>query len=776
MIAEQPFQKNLLLNTELTGTYITQRQRFENETCDVIVGEIETKDGERVTIKGEANLGDLQQRMTYRFFGKFRPYKNRHTGETEQQFCFDTFAICKPAGREAIIAYLIHHGAGCGLGRVRATKLWELFGEEAVELARKDPILVADALTKANLIYRSGDAGMLSRSLQQSESSEAIRLELTGLLQGRGFGKGIVNQVIARWGNRAAEIIRRNPYRLMFERFPGCGFKRCDAMYLDLGLPAGALKRQAICAWYSLARNTDGHTWFSWKVIDAFLRTNIGAAEVNVNKAITLTVRAGLLAEMWTDGEHGPITTKRGAGCVRWFAESDKAKNERTIAECVLRAEQEQPSWPDIDDLNLTDHQKEKVKQALSSSAICILGGSPGTGKTWAVSEVVKRLGDSIGLDQVLVGGPTGKSAVRVTENLQAKGIGLRARTWASLLLQLEVKQKFFFDQKSLKGDESSMNDTDQMARVMRARPVGSTLLLVGDVNQLPPVGHGAPLRDLIAAGVAYGEFRDIIRNSGGIVEACAAIRDQQPWVGGDNLHLVETAEQHVEKIHGIYNQAKQAGLDPIWDVQVVVAVNEKSKLGRVELNKVLQSMLNDQPGNGDGRCVFRTGDKVVNTKNGFFKSLIAVDALEGTEGQEDLAKNEKKEVYVANGELAKVVSVDRVSMVCELDAPYRKIQVYFGDEGGSSFELGYALSVHKSQGSDWPWVIVVLDDYPGARMICDRSWLYTAISRAKQHCWLVGQKRVADRMCQQSHIWKRKTFLKELILAGRSRNGMAVV
>jgi len=253
-------------------------------------------------------------------------------------------------------------------------------------------------------------------------------------------------------------------------------------------------------------------------------------------------------------------------------------------------------------------------------------------------------------------------------------------------------------------------------------------------------------------------------------MDAMAAMRDKQPWSVCDNHHPVDVNVDIIgQTINQICHQAKNAGLDPIWDVQVVTAVNEKSPLSRVELNKQLQRILNKQP--GEEGVAFRVGDKVVNTKNAFFK--VATDKGPWLE---EFQRNERDEVYVANGELAKVIDVDRKSMTLRLDAPYRVIQIYFGQEGGCTWELGYALSVHKSQGSDWPWVVVILDDYPGARMVCDLSWLYTAMSRAKLKCWLLGKKSTADRMCRVSKIWHRKTFLREQILRAKALEGLANV
>ncbi len=772
-IAFKHHQSSISL-VEISGRFIGEKIRFENpDTGDVIIAEIqlappedptnETAPRGRISIKGQAEFQELIPGCEYRFYGKWTQYKNKRTRCTEKQFSFQSFVAVAPASREAIIAYLVNHGSGLGLGKARATKLYEAFLQDTIRIARTDPQRVHRELQKSGLHYDLNKAQCLARELQADEAVEAIKLDLTTLVTNRGFPKNIVNTVIQAWGNRAAQVIRRDPYRLM--KFKGCGFKRCDSMWLDLGLNPTRMKRQAYCCWYAVASDTEGHTWFEDKVPAGFLRANIGGAGAGVDpaKALGLATRGRLLGKVNSVRNGGLIGNQEvgklpPARVQTWYAEFHKARHERQIAEAILLAADEPHFWPSVDQLKLSDHQKEIAKKALIGS-ICVLGGSPGTGKTWTVSEIVLAAADVVGMDNILVGAPTGKAAVRVTENLTAKGIDLRARTWHSLLLALEMNKDHspYFEHKVLIGDESSMLDTDLMAAIIRAKAAGAMLLLVGDVNQLPPVGHGAPLRDMIAAGVPYGELIEIVRNSGGIVETCAAIRDCKPWSAGDNLHLVDAREegQHLERIKEIFRSAKEQGLDPVWDVQIVVAVNEKSPLSRKELNKQLQQYLNNQPGE-EGRT-FRAGDKVVNTNNGFFKS-------------------EKDEVYVANGELGKVLSVDAGQMTIQLDAPARTIQVRFGGEGGCTWDLGYALSVHKSQGSDWPWVVVVLDDYPGAKMVCDRSWLYTAISRAKERCWLVGQKSVASRMCRVSKIWHRKTFLRELILEGKAKRRLESV
>jgi exodeoxyribonuclease V alpha subunit len=296
----------------------------------------------------------------------------------------------------------------------------------------------------------------------------------------------------------------------------------------------------------------------------------------------------------------------------------------------------------------------------------------------------------------------------------------------------------------------------------------------------LPPVGAGAPLRDLIRACTPYGELTEIQRNSGGIVEACSAIRDKRAWFQytqqrGTNLHHdeIDNPEAQTAKAIEIIRWHQSQGLDPVWDCQVLVAVNERSQLGREALNKILQAELNSEPARKG--TIFRVGDKIVCLKNGFYQSVFA-------EHSDDLRKNDRGEVYVANGELGSVQTISESKIVVRIESPLRIVSVPYrteqnesGESGSlSNWDLAYALSVHKSQGSEFPVAIVMIDDYPGARQICDRSWIYTAISRAKQHCHLVGKFETAMRFCFEQKIDKRKTFLTEMIgLKNAERSGV---
>lgn len=763
-------------NQELRGSFIEERQRwpaFQPDQSDTVVARIRCN-GEinaAVTVKGQADEGELQPGMEYRFFGHFVHYRNPRSGESEQQFQFNSFIETAPAGRDAVVGYLVSAGAGHGLGLQRARKLYDLFGESAVKMMREEPATVAAALQRAKLSVDLDNCQRVADVLQSKIHSEETQIELTQLLTGRGFPRATTRAAIQKWGTKAASIIRRNPFRLM--SLPGCGFKRCDAMWLDLGLPPDKLKRQALCAWYAIHSDNEGHTWYPALKATNEISQTIAGTMINPDKALRLAIRGGLLTEEFTDGVGGSITTRKEG--IRWLAGSSEAEHEQQIASAVARSLREKHSWPDVASLvELTDHQREQLSQSLRGT-IAILGGSPGTGKTFTAAVLIKALVKLFGANQILVTGPTGKASVRVTENLAAHSLEMRARTTHSWLAWLERQELTHFPHQVIVCDEGSMYDTDVFARLIRSLRPGCHLLIIGDVYQLPPVGHGAPLRDLIAAGLPYGELREIKRRDSSSVNAinaaCAAIRDGLPWQPGMELGVTNdaTPEDQLKSILRLCNRAKAQGLDPIWDVQIICAVNEKSPMSRKTLNEVLQAELNPNPGKPNEP--FRVGDKIVNTVNNTFQLDASKSGRSGKEGDD----SDGGETYVANGEVAKVLRVEPKFIIAELLTPKRVIRVPRGKpdadgSGGCTFVLAYAMTCHKLQGSESQFVGLIIDEYPGARMICSREFIYTGLSRGKLYTQAIGKKETADRFCRNVSLGKRKTFLRERIAIEKAR------
>jgi len=802
---------------ELTAVYLGERHRFANADGDVVVANcriVGVAFGERppeingattVTFRGEASDGELKFNATYRFFGKWSSYTNRRTGISETQFHFSSFTEAAPVERSGVVAYLQKYGEGCGIGKARAEKLFSEYGTDAVRVAREQPETVVASIAGVTL----DGAQLLSQRLTANHHAESANIELVELFARRGLPKATARRAMELWGTAAAKVVRHDPYKLM--RFRGCGFKKTDQMYLSLGLPPGRLKRQALCAWHAIAKATQdsGDTWTAASVAVTAIGRNIAGADPRPAEAIRLAVRAGILDTLRTDGIRGPFVDRAGQ---LWLSETTKARNERYIARHLAEAANEPPAWPEVPRVGVTEHQQEALSLA-TAGIIGILGGSPGTGKTFSAAAIIQAIIAEHGIDQVAACAPTGKAAVRLTEALAGYGIELRARTIHSTLGIDPLASKgdgwrFIHNERNplkirfLIVDEASMIDADLFAALLAARAKGTHVLIIGDVNQLLPVGHGAPLRDMIAAGLPYGELTEIRRNSGAIVQACAKMRDGEFFdvpekvdiEAGDNLHLIRTSspDAQTRAMRAAIAECRDSyGFDPVWDVQILAAVNAKSPLSRRELNKILQAELNTNPGSPN--CPFRVGDKIVNTKNGYYNDA---------DGGRDSDTGEFREYYVANGEIGRVLAIEEKSFIVALDTPERTVRVPRGkydpkaaDGGGSestsderggvdndkdddrapqtgcAWDLAYTLSVHKSQGSEFPVVIVMLDDYSGAKRVCDRAWLYTATSRAKKLCVLIGQEATARRMVRINRIMERKTFLRELYERERVRD-----
>lgn len=743
---------------EVEFTYQQEKVRFDE---DAAILDCHLDGTGRVAVKTGCRINDFNRGLSYRFYGVWVEHPRYG-----RQFHAKTFVRVQPHDRTGTIRYLMLIP---NIGRTIAQALWDKLGGDAVKILREQPDVASAAVGRVLSLKRATEA---SAFLQQQKQIEDATIDLMDLLAGYGFPKTTPKDAIEEWGNRAAELLKRNPFLL--GRFPGCGFLLCDRLYLDLGGDPARRKRQALCAWDVLHRDTSGSTWYRPAIVERGLKEKIGGARVEPVKALTLAKRAGIIA------------TNRDDEGRLWLAEEKRAENEAAVASRVRYWLDGPTAWPSVTRLDVSLHQVEMLQKALVGP-LAILTGGPGTGKTYSATRLVGATIDRHGRENVAVAAPTAKAAVRITEVLTGYGIKMRARTIHSLLgvtghsrgggWSFEHNEDNPLPFRFVFADEASMIDTDLAASLFRACGPGTHLVLVGDVGQLPPVGHGSLLRDLIIAGVPTGELTEIRRNSGQIVRACHDI-----WAGnqfqvnprlnpaaGENLKLLPAANGKAALEQIVLTIRKLAMLvDPIRDCQVIVAVNAKSDLSRAAVNRRLQTELNPNGGTA-GANPFRVGDKIVCLRNGFCR--VVKDAPGGLNQEAVDGK-----VVVANGEQGIVKHVEPKLTIVQLESPARLIKIPRGSsesEGdgeesnttGCQWDLAYAISCHKSQGSEWPWVFVALDEYAGARMVCSREWLYTAISRAKFAGFLVGKLDCAYGMMEREAIKRRKTFLVESIL-----------
>ncbi len=767
---------------EVRAVFLNEKYRKDDFFIGIFAVSSSTPDsadginGARLTVLGTAAPGELTTQLEYRLYGHRE--KNEKFGE---QFRMQTFVVAKPHSRVGVIKYLCKAGQGHGLGQATATALWNKFGPDAVRILRESPeVAVAAAGARGFSIEK---AQVVATQLAEWSAIEDCSIELIDVLDGRGLPKDTARKAVQVWGNRAAAIIQKDPYKLM--RFRGCGFLKTDAMYLDLGLPAGRLKRQAYAATYEVASDSNGHVWYPVEKAIRGVKAKVSGQECEPEKALTLARRGKILVER---------VDERGQ---RWVADARDANNEEFIAQHVAEAMGERAAWPNVSELggDLTDHQRTELAKSLRG-VIGLFCGAAGTGKTWSAAPLIRAIISEHGIDEVACCCPTGKAAIRLTESLLRHRITIRATTIHRMLAVETAPEEgdsgggwgFKYNQhnplpfKFIIADEMSMTDASLMRALLAARAKGTHVLFIGDPNQLPPVGRGAPLRDFIAAGLAYGELREIHRNAGTIVRAGAAIRDNTAIPIDTVLAPHDTPPRNLKLIPAVQGNAASVVMDlvrrirdmriidAVWDLQVLVAVNKRSPLSRVRLNALLQAEMNPSGEQVPG-SPFRVNDKVIVTKNSTLPNVM-----------------DKGESFCANGEFGRVLEVHPKKTIVKFENPERTVLIPRGNGGsdakskdgddekdekkesdgsGCDLALGYACSCHKLQGSSAKIVIVCLDEYPGATGpfgVCDRGWAYTAITRAEEICFLVGKRVTLDRMRQKVAIHSRKTFLVEQI------------
>lgn len=781
---------------EITGRFDSERQRFENTDDDCLIGRfwinneagdptcpVSTKEGDKlVSVKVTVPRGtELVKGVEYRLFGKWSSYTNKRTGKVEDQFAAQSYVEHAPVSAEAIIHYLAKYGEGCGVGIVRATLIYNQYGKDAVKTCRGQPEAIAELLAKHGQRVSIEDLTILAARLEVNRVREQASIELNAILMRRGFPRRTVDLAFEKWGLSAAQRIKADPFMLM--ELPGCGFLRCDQMWLELGLPRQDIRRQSMCAYYYIDKMSDGSIWLAEDFAYQSIKKHVGSVNVTPLAAVESAIDNGWLSRRCGIGQAGELVDLHHPAGRRFLAVQKDRDNEDTIAKCIREAKKELAKWPDATQIeHTTSHQRTELQKA-TREIIGVFCGCGGTGKTHTVARLLKTIEEHGDFSRIAVMAPTGKAAARLTENMAKAGVHLIAKTFHSHYFMLKATglNEWQFD--LIIVDESSMIDAWMMAEILKNRPRNCHVLFVGDIHQLPPVGKGCPLRDMIAAGVPTGELRAPMRNTNGVMEACMAIRDCQPWAPINELSLVECRPESVAmnvmiEYQRFRNDPEMAGKD----ITVLCATNRL----RQRLNQLLQDDLN--PGGFEiPYTKFRIGDRVVCTKNQWRDLDKARGFDDGAPTRRKGNMSEALEVYCANGELGSIVAANESRIWVEFEAP-KKTAVFFvprkgkpteaeleaGEEVGddednnnTTLDLGYALSVHKSQGSEWWRVLVILETGFQVDSLCDRSWIYTAISRAKGDCVLIGNLVDARMMCNRSNISRRKTFLKDLIANG---------
>lgn len=780
---------------EITAVYRSERIRFGDDCAIVNVEEVKAEGQQAaldfeaepslLQVKLEAAPDELTPGLSYRFYGRWSVHP-RHG----KQFHAQTFIRVAPHGRAGVIRYLQQ---APHVGKTTADLLWQKFQGDAVRILREQPAVTVAAVAAPH--FTEEKAEQAARFLAGEAALESCTIDLIDIFDRRGFPKRIVKELIQEYGNKATETVKADPYLLM--NYRGVGWDRADKLYLSLGHDPAAIRRQSLAAWHEINSDTEGSTWFTVQRAEIGIKKKVAGTNIDAPAALKAAKQSALLAFRRDDFNR------------LWVAERRNADQELAIAEKVAEIvsdSQRQPAeWPTLSEADdLSPHQVAEWTKA-TTGRIGLFTGGGGTGKTYTLARAVGRILGQCGHGSVALCAPTWAAANRMTESLAEYGIDLPATSIHSLL---GVESASGGEWSFLHGasnplryryiitDEGSMDDVPIMSCLLAAIPRDGHILIVGDTGQLAPVGHGAPMRDFIAAGLPTGELTEVRRNAGRLLEALSHIRHGRPFPVSsrvdldaeppENLKWFESGdpEQQIASILKVIEVARRAGHSLVWDVKTIVAVNEKSELSREKLNKVLQREVN-KSGSRVGSNPFQVGDPVV--KHGR-REALKVDE----KWQCDVPyKWESKEGYivVTNREQGQVIEVSEKMTVVMVMRGRSPIFVRVprgggasqsgddncGDNGnvagnsksastGCSWTLAYAITAHIGQGAQWPVVNVVVDDYFGAQMVGDRSWIYTSASRAMKLCCVHGKWATALKMMRTVKIEKRKTFLTSLI------------
>lgn len=301
--------------TETTIVGVYDSTRWSSPEYDYSIGFLE--DG--TTVCGAAEGGELTPGITYEFYGKWTEHS-----EFGKQFKFTMFTVKAPHSRTGIVAYLERYATG--IGPAIASRLFDAFGTDAVKVLRTQPEAVL-AIPEIRRFLTPAKAQAAAAQLQAIAALEDTKIELTNLFAGRGFPDKLIDECIAKWRIQAPARVKRDPFCLLVEEMPGCGFARCDHLYLDLCLNPERVKRQVICLWHILHSDSSGHTWIPAEIAQRRLGEavsvsgSIGVVEVKLRKAILVGCRSKWLAR------------RRDSDGKLWLAEGERARQEEYLAE-----------------------------------------------------------------------------------------------------------------------------------------------------------------------------------------------------------------------------------------------------------------------------------------------------------------------------------------------------------------------------------------------------------------------------------------------------------
>jgi exodeoxyribonuclease V alpha subunit len=697
----------------------------------------------RLLVKGQAepatvvgNLAQIQEGESLELAGSW--VEDRKFG---RQFKVESFRPVLPTDVRAIEKYL---GSGLirGIGKAMARRLVERFGDQTLEVIDR----FSGRLTEVPGIGAKRSAEIRRAWTEQREIREVMLF-----LQAHDVGTANALKIWKTYGSESLAVLRANPYRLARD-IHGIGFKTADSVATRLGLPPTAPERLAAAFAYLLNQASEqGHLLLPRPdLLQQASELLAVEAESLAPTLDSLVARRELRTETQLPFEAGPPVYLPALYAAETHLAAGLGALARQGPPQVAGDLERALAWFESkQEITLAPAQREAIARAFATRVLVITGG-PGTGKTTLVRGIV-----AISLQRsrrVLLAAPTGRAAKRLSE-----ATGQEARTvhrlleWSPRTLGFERNAERPLEVDLLLVDESSMLDAPLAGAIVDALPAGAQLALVGDIDQLPSVGPGNVLADLIASEVAeVVRLTQVFRQAreSRIVVNAHRVRDglMPELTASDrsDFFFIERNEPEAvrETIGKLVTERvpQRFGFDPMADIQVLSPMN-RGPLGVAELNAFLRERLNPR---GQelvrGGKLLRVGDKVMQVRN-----------------------NYEREVF--NGDLGRILALDSEEQELEVDFDGRRLLYPWADL--DELVPAYACSIHKSQGSEYP--CVVLPIHGQHYVMLERNLLYTAITRASKLAVLVGEKRALGIAVGNTRNRRRNSLLRERLQAAIS-------
>jgi exodeoxyribonuclease V alpha subunit len=651
-----------------------------------------------------------------------------------------------PASVHGIEKYL---GSGLvkGIGPVMAKRIVKMFKEKTLEVIENeiDKLVDVEGIGQKRI-------GMIRKAWEEQKEIRAVMI----FLQSHGVSSGYAAKIFKQYGNDAIKIVQENPYRLATDIF-GIGFITADKIAEKMGFAKDSELRAAAGILYVLHELTDeGHVYYPYEPLIGKCKEMLDIDREIIVKAIgTVAVDKQIAIE---DINHDFAEFQENNKAVYLagyhIAEKNLATRLKTLVnapQAIRKIDSEKAiQWVQEKlSITLADKQIEAVQRAAENKVMVITGG-PGTGKTTIINAILKIF--SAIKAKIMLAAPTGRAAKRMSE-----ATGHEAKT-IHRMLEYNMRKGGFqknecspLDCDLLIIDEASMIDTLLMHHLLKAIPVTATFIMVGDVNQLPSVGAGNVFKDIIDAGISpvvqlneifrQAKESSIIVNAHKINEGIIPnLKYNQDKL--DDFYFIEQEdpEKALEMIINLVRERipKRFGFDSVNDIQVLTPMH-RGTIGAGNLNTELQKALNPgEDGVLRGGRLFMVDDKVMQIVN-----------------------NYDKEVF--NGDIGQIASIDEEAKEVKVIIDDRNIIYDYSDL--DELVHAYAISVHKSQGSEYPAVVIpILTQH---YVLLQRNLLYTGVTRGKKLVVIVGTKKAMAIAVKNNKIEKRYTLLKDRLMKG---------